>query len=80
MVDFELCGPQRGTKSCACSKYFPFPNTYQVGKVEMYSKHHPEDLMGGEFVSGWNSKLCKVKVSVLFFVFGQNNQIGKTTV
>ena len=42
MVDFELCGPQRGTKSCAYSKYFPFPNTYHlVGKVRNVLKTPP---------------------------------------
>lgn len=42
ILDFELCGPQRGTKSGARLKYFPFPNTdHLVGKVRNVLKILP---------------------------------------
>lgn len=59
----------RDTKNSAYSKYLPFPHTDQlVDNVRNILKNYPEDLMGGEFTSGWRNAGCLV-VEVVFFFF-----------
>lgn len=75
---FWVMWSQRGTKSCACSKYFPFPNTYHLaGKV----RNVPNTTLKTwweESSFGWNNASC-ARLLVFCFLFYQNNQIGKTT-